>query len=264
MLIIFWPGLSLSSASSSNYFPPDIVLIVQGRPIEAHKVILSVRSPFFRKKFETDWKGRREVRFGREKLSYAALYSLIHFFYSDRLEIAVDDMEDLVRICKVCKCESLRRVLEKELVHQKYAEYKALRDVDNSQKRFIFQGLSLPEEDRLPSSLRRILQASMANLNANNLDSEKDGVVEELICRAERMNVSDLEDDLADVCIRVDGKIFRCHQVVLASRSDYFKARLSRMMDFHEGKDGSPVDSLPCIDERDLSTEAFEKIAEFM
>ncbi|KAG4191334.1 hypothetical protein ERO13_A07G086100v2 [Gossypium hirsutum] len=155
-------GFASNGASSSYYFPPDVVFFVQGRPIEAHRFILSSRSPFFRKKFESDWKGRNEVRFSREKLSYPALYSLIHFFYSDRLEVAVDDMEDLVRICKVCKCESLQRILEKELIHQKYAEYKALRDVDNSQKRYILQGLSLPEEDRLPAALHRILQISLA------------------------------------------------------------------------------------------------------
>ena len=234
---------------------------MQGRPIEAHRVILSVRSPFFKRKFETDWKDRKEVRFGREKLSYPALYSLIHFFYSDRLEIAVDDMEDLVRICKVCKCESLQKALEKELAHQKFAEYKALGDVDNSQKRFILQGVSLPEEDRLPSSLHRILQISLAH---STMKANLDNGVEDLISHADRMNISDFEDDLADVCIKIDKRIFRSHQVVLASRSEYFKARLSRMADFHEGKDGLPVDTLPCIEERDLSMEAFEKMIEFM
>lgn len=254
-------GPSSSLASNSSYFPPDVVFLVQGRPVEAHRVILSVRSLFFKRKFETDWKDRKEVRFAKEKLSYPALYSLIHFFYSDRLEIAVDDMEDLVRICKVCKCESLQKFVEKELIHQRYADYKALRDADNSQKRFILQGLSLPEEDRLPSSLHRILQISLAN---STLENKLDNSVEGLISDTDRMHISNVEDDLADVCIKIDKRIFRCHQVVLASRSEYFKARLSRMKDFHEGKDGVPVDTLPCIEEHDLSMEAFEKLIEFM
>ncbi|XP_027344685.1 BTB/POZ domain-containing protein At2g04740 [Abrus precatorius] len=230
-------------AQAGSFFPPDVVFVVQGRPIEAHRVVLSARSPFFKRKFMSDWKERSEVRFSRQKLSYSALYSLIHFFYSDRLEIAVDDMEDLVRICKVCKLESLQKILEKEVVHQKYAEYKALREVDNSQKRYILQALSLPEEDRLPAALRRILL---------NLSGREDGIDESL------------HDDLADVCVRVDGKIFRCHRVVLASRSEYFKARLSRIKDFHEGKDELSVDFLPCLEERDLTAEAFEKMIEYM
>ncbi|PRQ52597.1 putative chromatin remodeling & transcription regulator ABTB family [Rosa chinensis] len=247
--------------ASDGYFPPDVVFFVQGRAIEAHRVILSARSPFFRRKFVTDWKERREVRFSREKLSYPALYSLIQFFYSDRLEVAVDDMEELVRICKVCKCESLQRILEKELIHQKYAEYKALRDIDSSIKRFILQGVSLPEEDRLPATLHEILQISLANSTRElNLDNG----VKELTSSVRTMQFSDFVEDLADVCVKVDKKSFRCHQVVLASRSEYFKARLSRMKDFHEGKSDIPVHTLPCLEEHDLSSEAFEKMIEYM
>lgn len=238
-----------------------MVFFVAGRPIEAHRVILSARSPFFKKKFESDWKERREVRFSREKLSFPALYSLLHFFYSDRLEITVDDMEDLVRICKVCRCESLRRVLEKELIHQQYADHKALVDVDNSQKRFILQGLSLPEEDRLPAALHQTLVIALSNSNQDN--GQNDGI-NKLVSGVGAMQIGNSMDDLADVCVRVDGKVFRCHQVILASRSEYFKARLSRIKDFHEGKDESSVDSLPCLEEHDLSKEAFEKMIEFM
>ncbi|XP_057509557.1 BTB/POZ domain-containing protein At2g04740 [Actinidia eriantha] len=255
------PGNSSTGGYSSGHFPPDVVFYVQGRPIEAHRVILSARSPFFKKKFETDWKDRNEVRFSREKLSFPALYSLVHFFYSDRLEIAVDDMEDLVRICKVSKCESLQRVVEKELIHQKYAEYKALRDVDNSQKRFILQGLSLPEEDRLPAALHRILQISLVNSTREHNPNCGD---DNLVSCLGAMQMSDVESDLADVCVRVDKKVFRCHQVVLASRSEYYKARLSRMKDFLEGKNGFPDYTLPCLEEHDLSMEAFEKMIEYM
>lgn len=238
-----------------------MVFFVQGRAIEAHRVILSARSPFFRRKFVTDWKERREIRFAREKLSYPALYSLIQFFYSDRLEVAVDDMEDLVMICKVCKCESLQRILEKEVIHQKYAEYKALRDIDSSIKRFILQGVSLPAEDRLPATLHEILQISLAN---STTELNLDNCVKELTSSVGTMQISDFVEDLADVCVRVDKKSFRCHQVVLASRSEYFKARLSRMKDFHEGKSDIPVHTLPCLEEHDLSSEAFEKMIEYM
>ncbi|KAG6736015.1 hypothetical protein POTOM_061297 [Populus tomentosa] len=254
-------GLSSSGVSNVNHFPPDVVFFVQGRPIEAHRVILSARSPFFKRKFKTDWRGRSEVRLAREKLSYPALYSLVHFFYSDRLEIAVDDMEDLVRICKVCKCESLQRVLEKELIHQKYAEYKALRDLDSSQKRYILQGLSLPEEDRLPAALHRVLQSSLAR---STMQQNVENDVDRLVSSFDVVQMNDCVDDLADICVRVDNKIFRCHQVVLASRSEYFRARLSHMKDFHEGKVGLPSDAVPCFEEHDLSMEAFEKMVEYM
>ncbi|XP_010467029.1 PREDICTED: BTB/POZ domain-containing protein At2g04740-like isoform X2 [Camelina sativa] len=237
---------SPSEFGSSNYFPPDVMFFVQGRPIEAHRVILSARSPYFKQKFENEWKDRREVRFSKEKLSYPALCSLIHFFYSDRLEISVDDMEDLVRICKVCKCESLQKIIDKELIHHRYAEYKTHRDLDNSMKRFILQGISLPVEDRLPASLHRILRVSLAKSFAGDaIDSSV--------------------DSLADVCVKVDKRTFYCHQVILASRSEYFRARLSRVNDFHEGTNGLPGDNtLPFLEEHDLSAEAFEKMIEYM
>ncbi|KAJ4980707.1 hypothetical protein NE237_031544 [Protea cynaroides] len=254
-------GTSLNDTSTSFQFLPDVVFLVEGRPIEAHRVILSARSAFFRKKFETDWRDRREVRFSSGKLSYPALYSLFHFFYSDRLEVAVDDMEDLVRICKVCKCEGLQKVLEKELIHQKYANYKSLRDADNSVKRFILQGLSLPEQDRLPAALYQILQNSLAK---SSREENLDNATEELVSGVGALLMSDYGDDLADVCIRVDGKVFRCHQVVLASRSEYFKARLSRMTEFSEGTNRSLGYTLSCLEEHDLSTEAFEKMIEYM
>lgn len=161
-------------------------------------------------------------------------------------------MEDLVRICKVLKCESLQKVIEKEVRHQKYADYKALQDIDNSQRRYILQGTSLPEDDRLPAALSRLLQISLANST-----KEHDDLVS-------RMKLTSLEDDLADVCIKVDDKIFRCHQIILASRSEYFKTRLSRMDDFLEGKEGLPNYPLPLLEERDLSMEAFEKMIEYM
>ncbi|XP_010913195.1 BTB/POZ domain-containing protein At2g04740 isoform X1 [Elaeis guineensis] len=244
----------LNDGSISTPFPPDITFYVDGRPIEAHRVILSARSPFFKKKFETDWRDRKEVRFSSQKLSYRALYSLIHFFYSDRLEVAVDDMEDLVRTCKACKCEELQKVLQKELIHQKYADYKALKEVDNSQKRFILQGLSLPEQDRLPFALHRILEISLANSSGKSMSVDD----------THDSQMSQSNDDLADVCIKVDERIFRCHQVMLASRSEYFRARLSRMTGFLEGNDGLPSFSLPFLEEHDLSTEAFEKMIEYM
>ncbi|KAH9606619.1 hypothetical protein KSS87_013055 [Heliosperma pusillum] len=254
-------GPSILDGPNPGHFPPDVVFYVHGRPLEAHRVILSARSPYFKEKFETDWKYRKEVRFSKEKLSYAALYSLVQFFYSDRLEIAVDDMEDLVRICKVCRCETLQRVIEKELLHQRYVEYKALREIDSSQRRFILQGSALPEEERLPSALHRILQLSLAN---STLEEDTDFASDKLVESVANLKIHEHVDDLADICVKVDARNFRCHQVVLASRSEYFKTRISRMEDFLEINNDVLGDALCCLEEHDLSHMAFEKMIEYM
>ena len=241
--------------SSACLFPPDITFYVDGKPVEAHRIILCARSPFFEKKFKTDWKDRKEVRFSNQKLYYGALYSLIHFFYSDRLEVAVDDMENLARACKVCKCEELQKILDNEVAHQKYAEYKSARelDLDNSQKRFILQAQSLPEEDRLPSALQRILQTCLANSREEGYDTEESNEMPKNL------------EDLADLYIKVGDKVFHCNQVILASRSEYFRARLARTVDFLEGNCGfQAAQNLLLLEEHDLSAEAFEKMLEYM
>uniref|UniRef100_A0A0D9WPS4 BTB domain-containing protein n=1 Tax=Leersia perrieri TaxID=77586 RepID=A0A0D9WPS4_9ORYZ len=245
------------NASSTSPFPPDITFYVDGKPIEAHRAILCARSSFFRQKFKTDWKTRKEVRFSSQKLSFGALYSLIHFFYSDRLEVDVDDMENLARACKVCKCVELQKILDKEVVHQRYAQHKAVRqeDLDSSQKRFILHGQSLPEEDRLPSALQRILEECLANSREQDCHNDEPN----------EMSRDSGVDDAADLYIKVCDKVFQCHQVILASRSEYFKTRLSRNMDFVEAKSWlQATDNLPFLEEHDLSTEAFENVLEYM
>jgi ankyrin repeat/BTB/POZ domain-containing protein 1 len=234
--------------------PPDITFYVGGKPMEAHRVILCARSPFFEKKFRTDWKDRKEVRFSQEKLSFSALYNLIHFFYADRLEAPVDDMESLSLICKVCKCEELRRLVDKEILHHRFALYKETRKLDlvESQTRFVLQAQSLPPEDRLPSALRRVLHNCLANSRQEDYHSSK---LNEM-CRYSK------DDDRADLIVKVDDRVFRCHQVILASRSEYFKARISRAVGFLEGNNGSP--DLLFLEADDLSVEAFEKMLEYM
>lgn len=159
-------SLKFELAAASAATSPDVVFFVAGRPLGVHRAILAARSPFFRQKFASEWRHRREIRLAARRLNFAALFSLFHFFYSDRLDVAVEDMEDLVRICKVCRCRSLQLQLEKELVHQKYAEYKSVNGADASQRRYILQGSELSEEDTLPAAMRSLFLLSLANSSA--------------------------------------------------------------------------------------------------
>lgn len=294
---------SNSSGVTGHDFSPDITFYVEGQPIEAHRAILVARSPFFKQKFEEDWLHKKEVRFSSKKLTYSALFSIIHFFYTDRLDVAVEDMGDLSRICKVLRCDGLRKAIDRELVHQKYAEYKHLRDADDSQKRFILQGTSLPEEERLPAAMRRLLDLSLmrsrkgsfgkytgelrrvsgrelgsqishvdgedrssSGKNSDTKSSARIPYREALEAAADTTSIGSQEDH-ADVCFLVDGRLFRSHQVILAARSEYFRTRFSRMKGFREGKvEGIENHSgaLPILQEQDLSSETFEKLLEYM
>jgi ankyrin repeat/BTB/POZ domain-containing protein 1 len=74
------------------------------------------------------------------------------------------------------------------------------------------------------------------------------------------------DDDFADVILIAGSKQFRAHQVVLAARSEYFKARLSRTEGFSEGLVANPDrgNSLPVLTLSDVSPEALGTILEYM
>jgi ankyrin repeat/BTB/POZ domain-containing protein 1 len=104
--------------------------------------------------------------------------------------------------------------------------------------------------DSLPSALRRILHDSLANSREEDLRNSELAET----CR------SSAYDDLADVCIKVGDSVFRCHQLILTLRSEYFKTRLSRRTDFLHSNGGE----LPLLEEHDVSAEAFEKMLEYV
>jgi ankyrin repeat/BTB/POZ domain-containing protein 1 len=48
---------------------PDITWYVEGRPIQAHRVVLAARSPYFRRKLATSWRNCKELRVARNQPS---------------------------------------------------------------------------------------------------------------------------------------------------------------------------------------------------
>jgi ankyrin repeat/BTB/POZ domain-containing protein 1 len=186
--------------------PPDITLYMQGRPIEAHRVILAARSPYFHTKLATEWRNRKVVTFsGSHSLSFELMCSLVSFFYSDRLEVPMDDIEDLARICKACKCKGILDMLNRLIAdrntrtRQFDVRYPPLRPL-------VLQGRCM--KDRLPSALRRILHDCLAN------SREDDELVE-----------TSSYDDFADVRIKVGDRVFRCHQLILTFTSTRYTIR---------------------------------------
>jgi hypothetical protein len=126
---------------ASPCWPPDVTFSFHGsdRTISAHRAILAARSPFFREAFSHRWRGRDRVRLTSRRLSYPALVSLFQFFYTDRLDVAVEEMEDLVRICRQCRLPELQAKVEGETNHQKYSDMKWHRLHQNLQRRFVLQ-----------------------------------------------------------------------------------------------------------------------------
>eukprot|EP00897_Mesotaenium_endlicherianum_P004572 jgi/Mesen1/4142/ME000218S03252 len=156
---------SLRGCFDSADWWPDIVLHLHGCQLRAHKAVLSARSRYFREAFRARWRDRAEIWLGSPRLSFPAMHALVLFFYTDRLELDADELEPLIRICRVCECGAggLLQQLERERLMQKYRDHKApQRALDGGdhhvgQKRYVLQGSSLPPEDRLPHALGRLL-----------------------------------------------------------------------------------------------------------
>eukprot|EP00850_Spirogloea_muscicola_P003638 SM000014S00426 [mRNA] locus=s14:1202610:1206243:- [translate_table: standard] len=256
----------------SNSWWADITLCVAGKPIRAHRALLSARSSFFARKLQTSWRGMSEIRFANPKLTYAALHALIQFFYTDRLEIAVDDLEDLARVCKAISLPedsrlsaALRNLLSRTAVYSALAGtmHWGHRRLQIHNNRTHTQRVSDPHQT-----------ASLMNGDSNAADGEDCQQSGKTLQR----EVADsghlqLADDHADVCFLVDQRLLRSHRFILASRSEYFRALFARTEDFQEGGlalpqgttlEGSAAGAgyLPVRPVHDLSINAFEKLLE--
>ncbi|CAM0875671.1 unnamed protein product [Alopecurus aequalis] len=232
-------GAESAPTDAAGAAPPlDITLYVQGRPIEAHRVILAARSPYFRAKLTTEWRNLREVTLPiSHSLPFEAMYSLVRFFYSDRLEVSADTMEPLARLCRACEGDELIEMANR-LEARKWLYRDSGTRRSDPRGRLVLQ--AHPAQHSLPSALRRILQDCLSSSREENLD-----------------NNSEHDDDPADVRIKVGDRVFRCHQMVLALRSEYFRTRLSRRTDF-------PDSNHNFLEEHDVSAETFEKMLEYV
>ncbi|CAI5472101.1 unnamed protein product [Closterium sp. Yama58-4] len=104
---------------------PDIAFHIDGRVVLAHKPVLAARSDYFDRAFATKWRDRCEVFLANPRLTHGALAALLGFVYSDRLDVPVAGLPDLVRACRAAKCGAgLVRAVDRERVHDKLAQHK--------------------------------------------------------------------------------------------------------------------------------------------
>ncbi|KAM0894297.1 hypothetical protein ACQ4PT_024569 [Festuca glaucescens] len=207
-------------AAAESTVAPDITLYVEGSHIQAHRVILAARSPYFRRKLTTEWRNLKEVTLpSSHSLPFRVMCSLLAFFYSDWLEVSTDDLEAVARVCRAFEGEGLNE-MAKRLDARRWL-YRGASTRQSGPQRFYLQ--AQPAQHRLPSALRSILQDCLANSRGEDLHSNSD------------------YDDLADIRIRAGDKVFRCHHMILALRSEYFRI----------------------LEEHDVSPEAFEKMLEY-
>ncbi|RXN19489.1 ankyrin repeat and BTB POZ domain-containing 1 [Labeo rohita] len=205
----------------------DVTFMVHGEMFKAHRCILSARSEYFAHMLETKW-----------KVNPAAFGAIMQYFYTGRLDIDVNYVEDCKRLAKQCKISELIEELEVkckqvyEFVSNKPGTCVKVLTLDPHNFQ-LQDGMALLADSALPAELR---------VGYGQLP----------------FDLTDSFPSYPDICLRVEGYDFLCHKAFFCGRSDYFKALLEDH--FSEGETLQSHPSIPVITLHDVSHDLFTRI----
>ena len=97
----------------------DVVLVVEGREIPAHRVILASRSTVFRAMFEHNTIESKEGRVDITDCTTEAILAMVNFMYSDaapQFDDATFSSSELLMVAEKYDVQGLKRVCEQELL----------------------------------------------------------------------------------------------------------------------------------------------------
>jgi len=185
----------------------DIVFIVHGNHISAHRCILAARSEFFAQQLETRWRGKREVVLNKKQISFPAFQALLEWLYTAQTKLDVKDMEDLSRLVKYCQLPQLNDQLMKA--------FKKADSFVQSKRGVTIRSLYLESTECLWD-----LQQDFGVLSQQALPTElrfwNTGL--ELPC------MPSVQHNYVDLILQVEDLKFSCHKCVLFARTEYFRA----------------------------------------
>ncbi|XP_043245593.1 ankyrin repeat and BTB/POZ domain-containing protein 1-like isoform X1 [Amphibalanus amphitrite] len=93
----------------------DITFVVHGASFPVHRCVLAARSEYFCDMLDTKWRDRTTVTLTNDLVNPAAFASLLQFLYTGRLETAVADVDDCLRLANQCRLTDLRHQLEEHI-----------------------------------------------------------------------------------------------------------------------------------------------------
>ncbi|KAK6480602.1 ankyrin repeat and BTB/POZ domain-containing protein 1-like [Huso huso] len=217
----------------------DIVFIVHGKTFTAHRCILSARSDYFNEMFETKWKGKSIIALKHPLINPAAFCSILQYFYTGRLDIDVEYVEDCIRLAKQCKIDDLIEELQNKC--------KKVYEFVSSKPGTCVKVLTLEP----PNNFQ--LQEDLAILADCALPAElRVGFGELPFDRTDNFTSS------PDVCFRVEGYDFLCHKAFFCGRSDYFKALLEDHFCESEALQSQP--SIPAVTLHNITKDIFIRV----
>ncbi|KAF2897314.1 hypothetical protein ILUMI_08862, partial [Ignelater luminosus] len=83
----------------------DVTLAVEGRYLKAHKMVLSVCSPYFRELFQTN-PCKHPIVFMKD-VSYIALSDLLQFMYQGEVQVAQENLSTFIKTAEALQIKGL-------------------------------------------------------------------------------------------------------------------------------------------------------------
>src|ERR1700712_3921483 len=92
----------------------DVVFVIEGQPLPAHKLMFRMKSKVFRAMFSGEFKETKDKEVVIEDTTFEAFKTLIQFIYCDRLVLKDDnDLELIHEVCKLGDRYEVPKLLEK-------------------------------------------------------------------------------------------------------------------------------------------------------
>lgn len=88
-----------------EYF--DVIFRVHNEVFKLHRVILSARCEYFAEMFAGKWKTRKIVPIKNSRVKVSAFKALMRYLYTGRLEVLLDNVDDVKILAKQCRMHDL-------------------------------------------------------------------------------------------------------------------------------------------------------------
>jgi ankyrin repeat/BTB/POZ domain-containing protein 1 len=183
-----------------------------------HKFILSVKCTYFTKMFKGKWNHKAQVMFANPLVTPEAFSALVEYLYTNAFNIAVEHVENLMRLCDQCELPDLRQI-----VHTEYDDATTRKTIG----RIIIDRniYASPENFATSANLAYDLWSSVRHLYDATLrlstssETEGDNTQEVVIGLARSL--------FTDSYLVIGGIRFYVHRVLLCAQSEYFRSMLS-------------------------------------
>jgi ankyrin repeat/BTB/POZ domain-containing protein 1 len=256
--------IALSSQSHK-----DICFIVHGTHIFAHRVILASRSSYFAQMLQNKWKNKRYIHLKHRLVVVQAFKLMIQYIYTDQIDIHIDEVPDLKRLCRQCHLVDLQDKLEQAV--RKFNFYADSKPIDVREKMSLLTiQPDLNSRSSLSDSYVRLVEACIPyNLRVEQFpDSMPDLFFIELPELADGTSMygdfvrKDEIPPYADICFVIDDNHFYGHKVFYCGRSDYFKSLESFCSVSSESAESD--DAVVKISLKEISADVFALITAFI